>query len=101
MKGDFVPHRLLHRTRTTQRSGVTHSLCTSAVTPTWVFFLFFSPTAAPVGNDVSPLTMKAFEKQLRPARRDGGAGGKKETSEPSPQVFGSNTPPPRPPMHVY
>lgn len=30
MKGDFVPHELL-QTLITQRSGVTHSLCTSAV----------------------------------------------------------------------
>lgn len=34
MKGDFVPHELLQKTRTTQRSGVAHSLCTSAITPT-------------------------------------------------------------------
>lgn len=69
MKGDFVPYELLQKTLITQRSGVTHSLCTSAITPTC--FFFFLKSAAAVGNDVSPLTMKAFEKQHRPARRDG------------------------------
>lgn len=61
---------ILQKTLITQRSGVTHSLCTSAIAPTCFFFFFKS--AAAVGNDVSTLTMKAFEKQLRPARRDGG-----------------------------
>lgn len=40
IKGDFVPREILQKTRTTQRSGVTHSLCTSAVTLTWFFFFF-------------------------------------------------------------
>lgn len=46
--------------------------CALPPSPPLVFFFFLSAAAVAVGNDVSPLTMKAFEKQRRPVRRDGG-----------------------------